>query len=142
LQAMHHLRQERTRSRRLLSNLEQDNNIKIFLAFKKLIPGTAVQITYKGTEKTKSGMNVKTFEVRLLNVARMSIPVPETITKQPQLEQRVEEKSKPKFKNSFMSTEYWTKANELKLTHEEGMDHLAEFGNDFEEALAMLTSPY
>lgn len=34
----------------------------------KCRPGTPVQITYTGTEKTASGNNVNKFEVRLLNV--------------------------------------------------------------------------
>lgn len=34
----------------------------------KCRPGTPIQITYTGTEKTASGNNVNKFEVRLLNV--------------------------------------------------------------------------
>jgi hypothetical protein len=36
--------------------------------------GTAVQITYQGDQKTTSGYNVKKFEIRILNVARTSVP--------------------------------------------------------------------
>lgn len=47
----------------------------------KLIPvGTAVQITYKGKEPTASGNEVKSYDVNLLNVARVNFPAtPKTV---------------------------------------------------------------
>lgn len=46
----------------------------------KLIPtGTAVQITFKGEEKTNGGRNVKVYDVHILNVARANIaPIAKT----------------------------------------------------------------
>lgn len=38
-------------------------------------PGTAVQITFSGKEKTNGGFNVNKFNVRLLNVPRVNVPV-------------------------------------------------------------------
>jgi len=53
-----------------------------------LIPvGTAVQITYKGEQKTNSGNKVKTYDVHLLNVPRVNIPA---IVSKPQLPTRNE----------------------------------------------------
>ena len=102
-----------------------------------LIPvGTAIQITYKGEQKTNSGNKVKTYDVHLLNVPRVYVPA----VANKQLEKPAEKKTV--FKNSFLSTEFWTKANELRFTHEEGIAHLAEFANDFEEALARLEGSY
>lgn len=104
----------------------------------KLQPGTAVQITFSGTEKTGSGNNVNKFDVRLLDVPRVNMP---TVSNQPQLTHTnpAPAEKKPQFKNTFLSTQYWTKATELRFTQQEGLDHLAECGNDFEEALARLT---
>ena len=104
----------------------------------KLQPGTAIQITYSGTEKTGSGNNVNKFDVRLLGVPRVNLPAPQIAQSATPVDK------KPKFKNTFLSTEYWTKATEMRFTQEEGLAHLAESHNDFEEALARLTSeiPY
>lgn len=56
--------------------------------FQNLMPGCAVQITYKGKEKTKGGNEVKAYEVRLLNVPRVNLPVTlAPIAHSPQLEQ-------------------------------------------------------
>lgn len=103
----------------------------------ELVPvGTAIQITYKGEQKTNSGNEVKVYEVITLNVPRVNIPA---IHNQPQLTQPAPVEKKPQFKNAFLSTDYWNKANELRFTRQEGLDHLAECGNDFEEAIARLT---
>jgi hypothetical protein len=105
--------------------------------FEKLLPGTAVQVMYKGKEKTKSGNEVKTYEVRLLNVARVNVPVA-TITAHPQIAAKVE---KPAFVNSQRASEYWSMAyGTFRMTEAEGLAHLAEFGNDFSKALDALTS--
>lgn len=104
--------------------------------FEKLMPGTAVQVTYKGKEKTKSGNEVKTYDVRLLNVARVNVPV----AVQPQLP-RIEKPEAPKtvYTNSQRASEYWSLAyNKIHLTEEEGHAHLAEFGNDFTAAIDAL----
>jgi len=45
----------------------------------KLSPRTAVQITYNGTQKTGSGNNVKTFDVRLLTIGGEK-PAPQKTT--------------------------------------------------------------
>lgn len=100
--------------------------------FERLMPGTAVQITYKGTEKTKSGNNVKTYEIRLLNVPRANVPV----TSAPAIPAQV---SKPEYKNMNRKDEYWKMVNQVRLTNEEGNDHLKEFNYDFAAALEALT---
>ena len=106
--------------------------------FENIPTGVSVQITYKGKEKTKNNNEIKAYEVRLLNVPRINM----LTSTHPQLEEHKPAEKKPVFKNTFLSTEYWMKANELRFTHEEGMAHLAEFGNDFEEALAKLVGDF
>lgn len=100
--------------------------------FERLMPGTAVQITYKGTEKTKSGNNVKTYEIRLLNVPRANVPA---MTAIPATTAQV---SKPQYQNMNRKDEYWRLVAQMKLTNEEGNDHLKEFGFDFAAALEAL----
>lgn len=96
--------------------------------FERLVPGTAVQITYKGTEKTKSGNNVKTYEIRLLNVGRVNMPAPMST-----------EKPKTQYKNMAKKDDFWRMVAQMKLTNDEGNDLLKEFDFDFEAALESLT---
>lgn len=39
-------------------------------------------------------------------------------------------------------TAYWTAARKLGFTQQDGLEHLKEFDNDFEKALAGLNSPF
>ena len=98
--------------------------------FERLIPGTAVQITYKGTEKTKSGNNVKTYEIRLLNVPRANVPVMASIPAQAS--------NKVQYKNLDRKDDYWRMVGSMKMTNDEGNDHLKEFDYDFASALEAL----
>lgn len=108
--------------------------------FANILPGTAVMVTYKGKEKTKGGNEVKTYDVRLLNVARANVPV-QPVKVAPQIE-------KPKFVNQQMASEYWTLVYSpaFKFTEQDGLDHLAACGNDFKIAIAALqpdnTNPF
>lgn len=98
--------------------------------FKNIPAGTPVQIEYLGDEKTKSGNNVKKFDVRLLNVSvNVKMIRSENI-----------KASKDEFKNTDRSTEYWTLAKEMRFTQEEGLAHLKTFDNDFAEAIAAMKS--
>lgn len=103
--------------------------------FERLLPGTAVQISYKGTEKTKSGNNVKTYEVRLLNVKRVNVPVLPR-------KSEIQEPQKPKFTNNQRATEFWSLAyGKCKFTEQDGLDHLSACDNDFAKAIEALESP-
>ena len=44
-------------------------------------------------------------------------------------------------KKQQIVTAYWSKSKELGFDREEGLKHLAQFGNDFEAALLALTAP-
>lgn len=99
--------------------------------FRNLVTGVAVQITYKGEEKTNSGNKVKVYDVHLLNVPRVPLAVaPKVENHQP----------KKKYKNAHRATEYWTLvySNKYKFTEDEGLAHLAEFDNDFAAAIEAL----
>jgi hypothetical protein len=102
--------------------------------FRNLRPGTAVQVTYSGKEKTKSGNEVKTYDVRLLNVPRVNVPeshpAPAVVV------------NKPQYKNMEKKDAYWKMVSEVRLTNQEGNDHLAEFNYDFSAALDALTPEY
>jgi hypothetical protein len=91
-------------------------------------PGTAVQITYSGQEKTGNGYKVNKFDVRLLNVPRVKVPalpsLPAPVAKDPILP----------YKNLTHKDSYWKLVHELKMTNQEGNDHLKEFGYDFAAA--------
>jgi len=102
--------------------------------------GTAVQITYTGDEKTANGYNVKKFDIRVLNVKVAPIMVGASAVNTP-------EKNLPpkqKYVNSNRATEYWTLvySDKFKFTEEEGLAHLAEFGNDFSAAIEALQEPH
>jgi hypothetical protein len=92
-------------------------------------PGTAVQITYSGQEKTGNGYKVNKFDVRLLNVPRMNVPV------RPALPEKT---SAPQYKNISHKNDYWRMVNELRMTNQEGNDHLREFSYDFAAAYEAL----
>lgn len=98
--------------------------------------GTAVQITYTGDEKTASGYNVKKFDIRVLNV-KMPVAVGVVAA------QKKAENEKPKFKNTHLSTEYWTLvySDKFKFTEQEGLEHLAACNNDFALAIDALNNP-
>jgi len=99
----------------------------------ELVPvGTAVQITYQGEQRTNSGNDVKIYNVHVLNVKGGKPLQPAPIVTKPALT------AEPKFTNVEHSTAFWTKASELKMTHEEGIAHLAEFNNDMYAALVAL----
>jgi len=50
---------------------------------RKVPVGTAVQITYKGTEKTSKGNDVKTYDIRMLNVKPGQRPALQSVQQQP-----------------------------------------------------------
>lgn len=108
---------------------------------KLLPPGTPVQITYKGEEKTQGGRKVKAYEIVTLRVPGLKIaPVSHQIDAG-QVHARVATAVAPappktEYKNAHLSSEYWRQAyTNFRLTEQEGKDHLAEFGNDFAKAL-------
>lgn len=96
--------------------------------FRNIRPGTAVQITYAGETRTKNGNDVKTYEVRLLNVPRVNVPAAK-----PEIQ-------KPKYQNQQRATEYYTLAysEKFKFSQEEANEHLAACGNDFSKAIEAL----
>lgn len=103
----------------------------------KLQPGTAVQITYSGTERTGSGNNVNKFDVRVLNIPRVSMPA---TLQQPQLAHvNKPEPIKTVYANMDHKDAYWKMATQMKFTNQEGNEHLAEFGYDFKAALEAIT---
>ena len=91
--------------------------------FASIPPGTPVEIKFVGKEKTKNGYNVNKFEVRLLNVKVNAQPVKQTTKQAPR--QLTPQK---------IIDSYWVKTYEMKMTNEEGIAHLAEFGNDYQKA--------
>ena len=125
--------------------LQTKNGIKINMGANlvkqlELVPtGTAIQVTYKGEEKTNGGRKVKMYEVMTLNVPRSNMPAP-VQTKTP--EQPAEQK--PQYTNAQMASEYWAKvySDEFKFTAKEGHDHLASCGNDFKMAIAALAPDF
>lgn len=96
--------------------------------------GTAVQITYTGDEKTASGYNVKKFDIRVLNVKTTPVVVGASQTERP-----AQSFPRDQYKNMERKNDYWTMVNKLRMTNEEGNDHLKEFNNDFAAALDALT---
>lgn len=125
--------------------LQTKNGIKINMGANlikqlELVPaGTAIQITFKGEEKTNGGNKVKVYEVMTLNVPRSNVPAPVQV-KQTAL--HVEQV--PQYINSQMASQYWTLvySDQYKFTEQEGKDHLAECGNDFKMAIAALSPDY
>jgi hypothetical protein len=102
----------------------------------ELVPvGTAVQITYQGEQRTNSGNDVKIYDVHVLNVKGVSSP---RAVQSPAPQPTQSQKAEPKFTNIEHATSFWTKASELKMTHEEGLAHLAEYNNDMYAALVAL----
>lgn len=107
--------------------------------FQNMLPGCAVQITYKGKEKTKGGNEVKAYEVRLLNVPRVNVPVQLAITSGVET---IKAES-IEYKNAQYASDFWNKAyHEMKFTEQDGKDHLKEFGYDFKAALEALGNPF
>jgi hypothetical protein len=104
---------------------------------RNLRPGTAIQVRYKGEEKSNNGKNVKVFDVHLLNVPRVNVP------ERPALVAPKSEPELPKFTNTQRATEYWTMvySPRWKFTEQEGKDHLAAFHNDFDAAIKALEEP-
>lgn len=94
-------------------------------------PGTAVQITYSGQEKTGNGYKVNKFDVRLLNVPRVNVPVRSPAP-------QITAAATPQYKNIAHKNDYWKMVNELRMTNQEGNDHLKEFGYDFAAAYEAL----
>lgn len=100
----------------------------------ELVPvGTPVQITYQGEQRTNSGNDVKIYDVHVLNLKGVSIPQPK-----PAPVVTTTSSAPVKYTSIEYSTDFWTKASELKMTHEEGIAHLAEFNNDMKAALVAL----
>ncbi len=97
-------------------------------------PGTAVQITYSGQEKTGNGYKVNKFDVRLLNVPRVNVPVRSTL---PAITEKATT-SQPQYKNLPHKNDYWKMVTQMKMTNEEGNDHLKQFGYDFAAAYEAL----
>ena len=100
----------------------------------ELVPvGSAIQITYKGEQKTNGGRKVKVYEVHMLNVPRANVPALPTA---PALVKTDE----PKFTNTQRATEYWTLvySPKWKFSEDEGKAHLASCGNDFAAAISAL----
>jgi len=102
---------------------------------KMLPPGTAVQITYKGEQKSKGGRNVKVYEVKTLKVPRLNVaPVGRQIAAV-----SGPSREKTQFTNTNRASEYWnTVYNQFKFSEQEGKDHLALFENDFAKAIDAL----
>jgi hypothetical protein len=97
----------------------------------ELVPvGTAVQITYKGEQKTNSGNEVKIYEVMTLNVKRVNVAMPERkkIAASPETIRPVDM--------------FWKKVYDMGLTNIDGQNILNENNGDFNKAYSALTSPF
>ena len=93
-------------------------------------PGTPIEITYLGKEKTNSGFNVNKFDVRLLNV---KVPF-RTV----QVKKDVEAPKSSRQKDEI--TAYWEAIKARGLTQQDGLDHLAYYRQDFVKALDALVA--
>ena len=103
----------------------------------RIPPGTAVQITYTGDEKSKAGYNVKKFDIRVLNVKTTPVIKGTSQTEKP-AQTFPTEKVQPVYKNINRKDEYWKLAYEMRFTVDDGNDHLKEFDNDFAKAIEAL----
>lgn len=84
--------------------------------------GTAVQITYKGEEKTGSGNKVKVYDVHLLNVPRVNVPV---VSQTPQIAATT---TKPTFDQTMKELGYEQEPAAIVLISPHG-DEAAKIAN-------------
>lgn len=105
----------------------------------ELVPvGSAIQITYKGEQKTNGGRKVKVYDVHMLNVPRANIPAPVVVETKPDPKPEA-----PTYTNTQRATEYWSLvySAKWKFTEDEGHAHLKSCGNDFAAAISALVDP-
>jgi hypothetical protein len=98
--------------------------------------GNAIEITYKGEQRTGNNNKVKSYEIHLLNVKVPNVSMP-LITKTVEVTEA--KSNQPVYRNMDKKDEYWRMVSQVKLTNEEGNDHLKEFHYDFAAALEALT---
>lgn len=99
---------------------------------RNIAPGTAIQITYKGEEKTKSGNNVKVYEVRLLNTPRVNVVFLPTVSQSaaPALPATVIEPEQPMTYDEAWKIEINTASGKKKIGElsKEQLDYVIEHG--------------